>query len=750
MVIFPGVRSVYDVTRVASYIDKSVTSSNVHFRRQTQVYDISKQRRLHFNVTAAHIDIKMEEGNFNLSNLNVVAGQIASEIEKEQTKVSQTDEPQQQSGDIRLSSDGDKTANTDFAESLDGKVISNSFNVIDTENQNYDPTLDEELKKLQFVKPTLNERPSLGETSDTSYQEVELSEDYCNSYVASMRLVINPDSDSSDDSDVQDDSKVDNGQAGLTKCVEKDNECVNEKEEKTGDEKAVAKNEAENNNLGKTEEKLKENQEKTNAVFEQSIYSGDLQNVQTHSACTGQYLQSGATCYVYQQVPENIVPDASGNLVYFQMPCEGQQYSNGSYYYVHVPNGYYITLTEDPGYQQTTDGAVADTHTTTDKAEASGLSREENTAETVSTATNPKTLPEGNENAENTEEGENQPNTRNSATDSSVFSHNDIWSFEDQYPYNQCEGSDAGEIPFNPYQTLQQPLFAADIYHPYMEPVRLNTNFQYPAVYVSQYGLITVLLKHDVSVEMTVDKAIRLVSHQKNLVVASNSTGDTNFIVHPAGKISHTAHDVEADIYLNRRLKMSDDKIVFGNANQSYKFNADKIEREDHPDFSRLSKNSSVSILFSSNNSSDQNLVMKCLDLIANAHYEPLRHMSGGYMVKINNIKVIQTYKGDVKVISPGKVMRLSPRGEDLHLRSKHFIEIGIESDWGVWINHGQNFLRANRLGFILCNSFIEAGFDANDCIRACRVPSGIPIHVESSKRRYVPRAQKKSTRELE
>ena len=51
MVIFPGVRSVYDVTRVVSYIDKSVTSSNVHFRRQTQVYDISKQRRLHFNVT---------------------------------------------------------------------------------------------------------------------------------------------------------------------------------------------------------------------------------------------------------------------------------------------------------------------------------------------------------------------------------------------------------------------------------------------------------------------------------------------------------------------------------------------------------------------------------------------------------------------------------------------------------------------------------------------------------------------------
>lgn len=696
----------------------------------------------------------MEEGDFNLSNLNVVANQIASEIEEEQTKVSQTEAPQQQIEDARFSwtDDSIEVKNIGMHESR-GEIADDSINYsADDEDQNYDPLLDEKLKATCFVKPTLNEHPSQAESSSTPYQEVELDENYCNGYVSSMRLVINPDSGSSDDEETSNQKNVDNNGSETTPVKVPDdnkpenNDQDNKTENANGEPEPEAKNEtAAFNDIGSESKTKTECQEVSNAPCEQNVQSNTIQVPQTQTTCTGQYLESGTTCYVYQQVPQNFVSDASGNLVYYQVPCQGLQCINGNYYY--LPPEYSYVVTENQSNEQIKPGeSTVSTQIATENGKDDKVSEEENKTPVS------RSPSDGNEN-DKTVPVEGNRKHLSSAAESTEIPRIEEGSVETHYQYLPYGEHDAETMPFNPYQTLQQPLFAADIYHPYMEPVRLNTNFQYPAVYVSQYGLITVLLKHDVSVEMTADRAIRLVSHQKNLVVASSATGDSNFIVHPAGKISHTASTVEADIYLNRRVKMTDEQIVFGNANQTFKFNTEKVEVEEKPDFTRLSKNSSVSILFSSNNVPDQNLVMNCLDLIANAHYEPLHQISGGYMVKINNIKVIQTNKGDVKVICADKYMRLSPRGEDLHIRSKYFIEMGIESDWSVWINHGKNFLRANRLGFILCNSSIEAGFDAHDYVRACRVPSGIPIHVEGSyfsKRRYVPRTRKKSTKELD
>lgn len=108
---------------------------------------------------------------------------------------------------------------------------------------------------------------------------------------------------------------------------------------------------------------------------------------------------------------------------------------------------------------------------------------------------------------------------------------------------------------------------------------------------------------------------------------------------------------------------MMDEQIVFGNVNQIFKFNIEKVEVEEKFDFIRLFKNSFVSILFLFNNVFDQNFVMNCLDFIVNVYYEFFYQIFGGYMVKINNIKVIQINKGDVKVICVDKYMRFFLRG---------------------------------------------------------------------------------------
>ena len=67
-------------------------------------------------------------------------------------------------------------------------------------------------------------------------------------------------------------------------------------------------------------------------------------------------------------------------------------------------------------------------------------------------------------------------------------------------------------------------------------------------VYVSPAGLLTVLLKHDVAVEMTLDRTIRVVNHKHKAVAASNSKGTASCIHHGMAKVAvlfHHAFEIE-------------------------------------------------------------------------------------------------------------------------------------------------------------------------------------------------------------
>ncbi|XP_062594241.1 uncharacterized protein LOC134255746 [Saccostrea cucullata] len=731
----------------------------------------------------------MEEGNFNLSNLNVVACQIACEIVEEQVTVSKIEKPLQlQDEEARFSwaDDSVHVACNDLQEikSEEFSDISNSHSAIE-EDQNYDPLIDQKLKSQQLVTPTFQEHPSPSDDLSTPYKEIDTLPDSYYKNMCSERFVINPDSSSSDEDGEGMCQKSDDVEADLETTNSKITEEASDKNEQKSDteeeqkaarsceygQKSIAEGQQTTaqqsdevlNDLGSATEKPADNSEihVPCETFQQNIYpelSSSCENNQSFQTTdNGQCIESGATCYVYQTY-QGFTTESSGNMVYFQMPCCNPHFINGSYYYIPQENS--VVMNENLENQQfvsVTDESLSTNQNTTEIKETlqnSDTLQAENQSNTPFEGVLKEETSEVCQNEEINNEGEKQSDNWDNFTELSDCPQTDSYCSEFAYQFPSYGDPDGGLTPFNPYQTLQQPLFATDIYQPFTDPVRLNTNFQYPAVYVSQFGLITVLLKHDVSVEMTIDRAIRLVSHQKNLVIASSAKGDKNFIVHPAGKISHDASEVEADIYLKRRVKMSDEAIIFGNANTSYRFNNDKIKEEQKPNFSKLSKNSSVGILFASDKSPDKNLVMSCMDLVANAQYHPIRHVSGGYVVKINQIKVIQNGNGDVKLVCPDKYMRLSSVREDLLLRSKHYIEMGIEPDWSIWVNHGKNFMRANRLGLVLCNSCIEAGFDARDCVRACRIPSGIPIFVgEESflpKRRYVPRARQKSSKEFD
>lgn len=254
--------------------------------------------------------------------------------------------------------------------------------------------------------------------------------------------------------------------------------------------------------------------------------------------------------------------------------------------------------------------------------------------------------------------------------------------------------------------------------------------FKYPAIYVSATGLITVLMKNDVSVESTLDQTIRLVNHQQKLVVAVNSRGSASYLSHPGAHILQDSTTTEADIFIGRKVEMTTDYIKFANNLNCYKFDYDKIEKS-VSSFSDLSTDKSVSFLFSSENSSiSLDILQQCSDIASRAEYE--KNQKGGICIKVNGFKIVQTGKGDVIVTGKNKYLRMSPTTSVLRLDT-NFVTMDVEMNWNIRIKRGSHTVNASHLGFIVSNGNIEAAFDEQNKVHACKLPNRRPLVIQDN-----------------
>jgi len=138
----------------------------------------------------------------------------------------------------------------------------------------------------------------------------------------------------------------------------------------------------------------------------------------------------------------------------------------------------------------------------------------------------------------------------------------------------------------------------------------------YPVVYVSPAGLLTVLMRYDVAVEMTLDRAIRVVNHAHKAVAATNGRGNASCIYHVAAKIYQDRTSTQLELYGGRRAKMTTEVMEFGtvaaattpagtstpkvNQPECYRLTQYGLKANPTPDFTDLSQDMSVTLLFSS------------------------------------------------------------------------------------------------------------------------------------------------------
>ncbi|ELU14216.1 hypothetical protein CAPTEDRAFT_191685 [Capitella teleta] len=197
---------------------------------------------------------------------------------------------------------------------------------------------------------------------------------------------------------------------------------------------------------------------------------------------------------------------------------------------------------------------------------------------------------------------------------------------------------------------------------------------QLPLIVVSPAGLITVVLKKQVAVEMSLDRAVRLINprHQERCYMIVN------------------------------------DKL----------YTAKAI-------FSDLSHDMSVTLLFSASGYGSH-LLPKCQQVTERARYENADN--GATLIWINGIRVKQLPNGDACVTNGEKFMRVSPTQGSATVATAH---ANLKTDGLGWmkVHYGRNFVEVAPNSMLVSNRSVEGGFDSGRNFFSKPTPSRFRVH---------------------
>ncbi|GFS07442.1 hypothetical protein ElyMa_004731600 [Elysia marginata] len=248
--------------------------------------------------------------------------------------------------------------------------------------------------------------------------------------------------------------------------------------------------------------------------------------------------------------------------------------------------------------------------------------------------------------------------------------------------------------------------------------------FVYPSIYVSSAGLISVLLRNDISVEMTVDRTIRVVSHNHMMAVATDSRGTAACLYHPAVKVFQMGNTTDIATHNFRAQMGGNDCIVFSNGVNYFRLEGAELQPTAPMKFIDILRDQSVNLLFSSEGYGET-LVASCMQVAAQAEYANLP--KGGVIVRINGVKVTQTGGGDVTVVTGAKFIRLSPNSGTTRLGNR-FVDIEVEKDWSVKLTRGSHSFVYTKKRAMICNGKMEAGFDENNGLKVNNLAPRHPL----------------------
>ncbi|XP_064454877.1 uncharacterized protein LOC135366150 isoform X2 [Ornithodoros turicata] len=230
---------------------------------------------------------------------------------------------------------------------------------------------------------------------------------------------------------------------------------------------------------------------------------------------------------------------------------------------------------------------------------------------------------------------------------------------------------------------------------------------------VTNYGTISVILRHCIRVDITVDRAVRVVNFPRHCTAAIGSWGDRSCVCHPCGRVLQEGISVDMATG-NRLAKISSRGVTFTALNHGLVYLVDASGTKSTTErFQNLCYDLPMSIFYF-NSEQGVDAFQDCFQAVSQARQRTTR--SGDDVWIIAGVRIKQTPWGDVQVSRDAgrRVIWTSPTAGTISVTTP-FVKMAIGCDpWKYFfVRMGQKRLSANVEGFTVRNGSQRAGFDS-------------------------------------
>ncbi|KAI4494475.1 hypothetical protein M0802_008967, partial [Mischocyttarus mexicanus] len=241
--------------------------------------------------------------------------------------------------------------------------------------------------------------------------------------------------------------------------------------------------------------------------------------------------------------------------------------------------------------------------------------------------------------------------------------------------------------------------------------------------FTTPHGTISLRLRNRIRVDMTVDRAVRVINFKNNIVLSLSSSGSASALLHPNGRIYQygsrveiLAHDTNGN---NKYAKMWYKGVSFTCEQCALVYLVDTAGTRTTTDsFLDMSQDFSLSVFFSGSRHGSTCLQEAATILGASQYWVTDEGIENWI---INNVRISQTPDGLVRIgrNSNKYQLRTSPSNGTASLTTPFLhctASLGQTSH--LFVRRGERRMHYDGTSFIVRNAGHSAGFDDNDQLK--------------------------------
>ncbi|KAI3421851.1 hypothetical protein GPALN_012479 [Globodera pallida] len=239
-----------------------------------------------------------------------------------------------------------------------------------------------------------------------------------------------------------------------------------------------------------------------------------------------------------------------------------------------------------------------------------------------------------------------------------------------------------------------------------------------PLVCVTPFGTISILMAHNINIELSVDRSIRVVCWDK-FAVSSSQKSVKSGILHPFGHILQDGDKIGCHfqpqndpITLAKMAVIGTPGVIFSMSHLKDAFLVSNRGTSALPmdrfQFPTLRYDFTIR-QFYANAQMGSEYLLTCNNIVQRARYDEKEGML--FILNINGFLIRQRVNGDVEIFCRPRQIICSPELSTVHLRTAN-VEMEVQTDKKAYVKYGSKRVHVSRSGMVVSNENCSASMD--------------------------------------